>query len=579
MDSIWLKIKDRKFFVKKDLLCEYSDYFKAMFSGNYVENERKEISIDTLEPDIMEIILQYMNVGLIDLGDHTIPVIGEIAIAANFLQITELIKQIEYILDLQLSESNWLEIMSLADQCYFPKLEKLAIVHGLLSFKSMKPEYIPTLKTLSWYLSHPYLDCESELDVYKFGACWIMRQETGVDALLIILGCLDVTRITISELSEIISMMREFENSLPAKVVECLFYLLHTNGSIKTANLPKLKIIIRIKFTERVCNEVLNLVENNSARKMNHTPVVPMWLLKESKPELLPHCLYSYTKQNKFEKWLEVADKNLWGWSVVSWGLSKIVVICGEHGRGTGMFMQDVKVYDTLRKTWTNHGVQLPSRRHAGFAVKGDSLYIVGGVGSFRVVLDTVIVYDLKQRSFRKIAKFADAIQSPAVCLHNDMVYAAGHKYIYRFEDVGSTEQWNSVVRTDLRMSCMRSFKKYIYCTQSYFSHLYRFRPDEDVRLQAITTFSSPPATMCNLYDCLLVFTRSVCRQSAIVSVEGYSGENIHEKPKVLYNETGTSMRVNDVAGSCVIITENPTDIKWEGTQYIKKYLQHYDNE
>ncbi|XP_038222542.1 kelch-like protein 40b [Zerene cesonia] len=577
MDSISLKIKDRKFDVKKDLLCEYSDYFQAMFSGNYVENEQKEICIDTLEPDIMEIILKYMNIGLIDLSEYTISIIGQIAIAAGFLQITELIKQIEYVLDLQLSESNWIDIMAIADQCSYTKLEKLAIVHGLLSFKSMKPEYIPTLQTLSWYLSHPYLDSESELDTFQFGYQWITHHETGADALLIILGCLDITRITKSEILDIIIMISAYKDSLAAKVVECMYNLAKNNHSITTTSLEELKCSISEKFTERVYNELFNLVKNSSTRKLNYTPVIPMWLLKESKPELLPHCLYSYTTQNKFEQWLEVADKNLWGWSVVSWGPSKFIVICGEHGRGTGMFMQDVRVYDILRKEWTRHGVLLPSRRHAGFVVKGDSLYIVGGVGSFRVILDTAIIYDLKQRSFRKIAKFPDAMQSPAVCLHDNVVYSAGHKNIYEYEDLGSTDNWKAVVRTDIRMSCIRSFRKYIYCTQSYFSHLYRFKPGLDAKLEVISAFSSPPATVCNLYDHLIVFTRSVCRQSDTISVEVYRGDTAGEKPKIVYTEADTSMRVNDLAGSCVVITETPpTD--WEVSQYLRSYLQHYND-
>lgn len=44
--EIRLHIERQTFTVKKDLLCEHSDYFRAMFSGNYVEKEQHDITID-----------------------------------------------------------------------------------------------------------------------------------------------------------------------------------------------------------------------------------------------------------------------------------------------------------------------------------------------------------------------------------------------------------------------------------------------------------------------------------------------------------------------------------------------------
>lgn len=46
MQEVSLLIDNQVFKAKKDVLCEHSDYFRAMFSGNYVENEQEEIKID-----------------------------------------------------------------------------------------------------------------------------------------------------------------------------------------------------------------------------------------------------------------------------------------------------------------------------------------------------------------------------------------------------------------------------------------------------------------------------------------------------------------------------------------------------
>lgn len=45
-DEVTLQIEDEEFKVKKSLLCEHSDYFRAMFSGNYIENDQNQIVID-----------------------------------------------------------------------------------------------------------------------------------------------------------------------------------------------------------------------------------------------------------------------------------------------------------------------------------------------------------------------------------------------------------------------------------------------------------------------------------------------------------------------------------------------------
>ncbi|XP_047994405.1 uncharacterized protein LOC125232694 [Leguminivora glycinivorella] len=353
------------------------------------------------------------------------------------------------------------------------------------------------------------------------------------------------------------------------------------------------------------------MVKESRSRSLTYTPAVPVWSMKDSKLEMVPHHMFTFKENVGFENWLEVAEKNLWGWSVVGWGPTKIVVVCGEHGRGTGLFMKDLKVYDVLKKEWTRHGVELPCRRHAGVVIVDDSLYLIGGVGGFRLVrpvgagpglsgqlgpdpgsagqlgppylcaswwvtLDAAVVYDLKQRSYRKIANLPDAIQNPAVCVHEGAVYAAGHNTIYKYEDLGETDRWITIASTQIRANCMTSFKGYIYCTQSYFSHLYRFRPGVDKRLDSLTQFTNPPATICNLGDRLLFFTRSMCTQADVLNVEEYVGKTNDEKPKVIWRQSESAIKLNDVAGSCSLVMSVPP--LWpDSSNYTKKYLKRYE--
>lgn len=327
-----------------------------------------------------------MDIGLIDLSEHSMTTVGELAVAANFLQITELVKQIEYCLDLQLSVSNWMQTLAIAENSSYSKLEQLSAAFGLLSFKAMKPEYVPTIQKLYWYLSHPYLDTLNELDVFKFGLEWIINNETGADALMIVLCCLDIKRLNNSELKEMKVLVSEYANSLGCKVVDCLHELTSREFDLSTTVVTEQKSMLCEMFTERVYNEVLTLMKQSRDRQLLYTPTVPITIVKDTPLDVEAHFMYTFSKDKAFEKWIEVAEKNLWGWNIVAWGATKLVVVCGEYGRGTGSFMKDVKVYDTLRMEWTRHGVELPSRRHGGVAVVNDSLFIIGGVGGFRLV-------------------------------------------------------------------------------------------------------------------------------------------------------------------------------------------------
>lgn len=324
-----------------------------------------------------------MELGLIDLSDYPLSTIGDIAFAANFLQITELMKQIHYCLGQQLSMANWIEIKGIAHNAPSINLEQEAVIFGLFAFKSMKPRYIPTIQQLFWYLSHPYLYTDSELHVFKFGLQWIEQQAMGADTILIILSCLDMSRITSEELHKIRDLLLAYANSLAEKVVDCLYKLV-TDFELTLPSIKVHKPVLCEMFTEKVYTEVLNLVSESIQRKLKLTPAVPMWSNKIMKTEKAQNFMNTFTEEDGFQNWVEITEKNLWGWNITNWTPTKLVMVCGEHGRGTGSFMRDVKVYDVHKEEWIRHGVELPVRRHAGVVIVEDTLFILGGVGAFR---------------------------------------------------------------------------------------------------------------------------------------------------------------------------------------------------
>ncbi|CAH1637609.1 unnamed protein product [Spodoptera littoralis] len=574
--EISLLIDDQVFKAKRNDLMEHSDFFRAMFTGDYVERERKQIFIEVVDAASMSIILRYINIGLIDLSEFDLPTIGDLAVAASFLQITELTKQIEYCLEQQLTLANWLEVKEVALNAALVKLEQSTVVFGLFSFSKMKTENIQSLDKLYWYLAHPYLNLESELDAFKFGLKWLREHEMGADTLLVVLCCLDLKRLSIEELIEMRELITDFANSLGERVVECLYKLLLEHDlSLDTIRQNKEELCLF--FTEKVYTEVFNLVKESVQRKLKYTPTVPMWSNKDKKPEASQNYLFTYTEDAGFQRWMEVAERNLWGWNITAWSPTQIVVVCGEYGRGSGIFMRDVKVYDVYKKEWTQHGVELPVRRHAGVVVVDDSLYLLGGVGGFRVVLDSAVVYNLKERTFRSIAKLPDAVQSPAVCAHDDEVYVIGHRNIYKYEEICQKDRWTKVLTMDITPTYLVSFKGYIYVAQCYFPSLYRFIPGDERGLQQIASFCHPPRAICNLGYRLIAVTCSGDTSTDILSVEELrivGDGHYYQNTDVLWSETGSEFGVNP-SGACAVVMTMP-EINPNVSAYHQRYIVMY---
>lgn len=125
----------------------------------------------------------------------------------------------------------------------------------------------------------------------------------------------------------------------------------------------------------------------------------------------------------------------------------------------------------------------------------------------YRVVLSSLVAYNLEERSFRKMQDFPDVIQNPPVCVHKGNLYVGGQKNIYIYNHFGEKDCWKKVLDTDIRANYMVSLGEHIYVSQNYFSHLFRFNPNgENQKLVSLNSFSSSVAAMCNVGEIYFIF-------------------------------------------------------------------------
>ncbi|XP_023272264.1 uncharacterized protein KIAA1107-like [Seriola lalandi dorsalis] len=123
--DITIQVAEQVFSCHRAILCARSQYFRAMLSGSWMESSRQCITLQGLGPDEMEILLQYMYGGIVDLPAGASA--SQVVLAADMLGLEGLKDVVEMVLT--------------RDYCrFFPKpldgvqktvLECLSLTHAL----------------------------------------------------------------------------------------------------------------------------------------------------------------------------------------------------------------------------------------------------------------------------------------------------------------------------------------------------------------------------------------------------------------------------------------------------------------
>ncbi|XP_018607005.2 kelch-like protein 40b [Scleropages formosus] len=114
-----LKIKDRQFPCHRLVLAACSSFFRAIFLSDLEESKKKEIVLNDVEPDVMEMILKYIYTSNISVTEQNVK---DIFMVANMFQIPSIFTVCVSFLQKRLSLSNCLAIFRLGLMLDCPRL-------------------------------------------------------------------------------------------------------------------------------------------------------------------------------------------------------------------------------------------------------------------------------------------------------------------------------------------------------------------------------------------------------------------------------------------------------------------------
>ncbi|XP_036377773.1 kelch-like protein 40b [Megalops cyprinoides] len=114
-----LKIKDKEFPCHRLVLAACSSFFRAMFQSDLEEFKKREIVLEEVEPNIMEMILKYIYTSNINVTEQNVQ---DIFTVANLLQIPSIFTVCVSFLQKRLSLSNCMAIFRLGLMLDCPRL-------------------------------------------------------------------------------------------------------------------------------------------------------------------------------------------------------------------------------------------------------------------------------------------------------------------------------------------------------------------------------------------------------------------------------------------------------------------------
>lgn len=198
----------------------------------------------------------------------------------------------------------------------------------------------------------------------------------------------------------------------------------------------------------------------------------------------------------------------------------KMYVIGGEYMMGYGDWNTSVWVYDTWTETWTFE-TSLPSpRRHHSACSIGNDVYIIGGVGRHRVMLDTVAKYNLVTKSWTACALLPTPLYSPACCVFKEDIFLFGPQVLCYRQSVDVWSIMNDITLPEnIAVATAMAYKNKIYLIGAGVPKVYCFEPHTEITtIEYLGKFKTSCMNACIIDDIIFTFGE----EDGIRTVEEY---------------------------------------------------------
>lgn len=444
LSDVSITVKGKKFNAHKLVLAAGSPYFKAMFTGNLKESKKSEITLDYLDHNTFELILNYVYTARIKVADDNVQ---SLFVASSFLQINKIQLKCSDFLKHRLAPNNCLGIGLLAEKHSCEDLKNSAMEYILKHFEVvfLSEEFL-------------YLSVDRLIDIIKDDELIVSSEHIVYVAVLRWINFRDKPDGNRSEqASELMKHVR-FSLMQPEYLVEiasdhwikknekCRAYVDEAKDYMLSGHRRTKSDIC---FHSRNFDGHLRLYvfAGGSPTIKKYHPKLDKWTdvnhiecdkIRGSFSIVRSgHYLYSARyKDNlligyydlKRRQSMVINQKTDLKRSGVSLAVSRgILYVIGGHN--DTKICRNVYTFNCITGSWSYNGTLCQARTGAGVAVSDDIIYVVGGLTPIKgTPVETVEHYDPIIGSWEMVAPMKTPRRNLACVAHNGYIYAVGGK-------------------------------------------------------------------------------------------------------------------------------------------------------
>ncbi|XP_033725796.1 kelch-like protein 18 [Pecten maximus] len=446
--DVTLKVEDRKFTAHRIVLAATIPYFHAMFTHDMVESKQDEISMQGIDPNALESLVNYAYNGKVEIDSHNVQ---SLLVAASFLHLQAVKEGCCNFLQRRLHPENVLGIRSFADQYMCPGLVAEADKHIQKNFKDVAhtEEFLNLSKTeIIDIISRDELHVQSEEEVFESVISWV-KKEDDIDRKLILPELMINVRLpllTPQYLSDRVASEDLIKNCLLCRdlVDEAKDYHL----------MPERRYLLQtFKTRPRCCSDIPGIIYavggltssgDSLSTVENYDPIVNRWAVAEAMSTIrsrvgvaiLNGCLYAIGGYDGSERlstvevfhrdsktWKCVASMNCKRSALGAVSLNGHLYVCGGYDGLSSL--RSVEKYDTERDQWNPLCNMLKPRSASGVACLDGLIYACGGHDGLSI-FDSVECYNVSTNHWAYVTSMLTKRCRLGVAVLNGKLYAAG---------------------------------------------------------------------------------------------------------------------------------------------------------
>ncbi|XP_041064395.1 actin-binding protein IPP isoform X2 [Carcharodon carcharias] len=461
--DVQLQVEEQLFSVHKLILAASSPYFAVLFAGGMQEASKKLIQIHGIEAETFRLLLEFIYTGIINVS---IKNVQEVILAADMLQLTEIVNMCSDFLKGQVDPSNCVGIYQFAEQIACHDLiefsESYIYVHFLEACKT--EEFMGLEKDqLVKILKSEELHIEDEYQVFTTAMEWVLK-DMGKRKKYVI-EVLDPVRFPllssrrlfkyiegIPDFSLRVALQKLLEEyrevSKPQK--ETKFCKLSPASKIRPRRKAR-KYLYAIGGYTRLQggrwsdSRTLSCVERFDSFSQYWTTVSSLhqarsglgvavlegmiYVIGGESDSMIFDCAERYDPVTK--QWAAVASMNSprCGLAVCAchaaiYALGLIYVVGGLSDSGSEL--RSAEMFNPITKRWTTLDDMKTKRAYVGVAALNDCVYAVGGWNETQNALRTAEKYSLQEEKWFEVSPMKMARAGVSVIAVNGLLYAVG---------------------------------------------------------------------------------------------------------------------------------------------------------